>query len=168
MSKSTHSSLVEAVNPQGRVRLTLTDVITGKVKAQRVCNLVVTNGKQWIARRFLGSQIAGGSPTVMKYMELGRGSAAATGSNVQLQTTVNVSGIRQLGNTVSVSGQTFTVIANWGTSNGNTSNLKEIILAGTSTRASVAAPGILARAVFSAINKTNVDTLKIEWDIRVI
>jgi hypothetical protein len=150
----------------GQVRFTLTDIRTGKVKEQQVSNLVVTNGKQWATRRFLGSQVSGGSPTAMKWIELGKGSAAATGSNVQLQTTANVTNIRKIYTTQSVSGQTWTLICNWGTSDANTSNLKEAGIFGTSTRASNAAPGMLARAVFSAINKTSTDTLKIEWDIR--
>jgi hypothetical protein len=150
---------------RGLVTITLQDVITGKVKSRQRHNLVVDNGEKWIAKRFLGSQLAGGSATLMRYIEVGKGSLAATGTQTQLKTTVNVTNVRKLYTTQDVSGATWNIIVNYGTSDANTSGLKEAGIFGCAVRASTTAPGMLARTVFSAVNKTNADTLKIQWQI---
>lgn len=154
---------------RGIVTLTVQDAITGKVKQVQRHNLVTNNGEQWIARRVLA--ITGQSPTAMRYIEVGKGSRAATASDTTLQTTIanaSVSNVRKRYTTLNVSGATWNIIVNYGTSDANTSSIKEAGIFGVSTRSGVngnGVPGMLARTVFSAVNKTNSDTLKIQWQI---
>ncbi len=152
---------------KGMVSLILTNVKTGKVHRMQRHNLVTNNGEQWIARRMVKTGISGHVATGMEWIEVGKGSAAATATNTNLQTTINVTGVRRVYTTQDRSGATWNIIVNYGTSHANTSGLKEAGIFSTSTRASVAAPGMLARTVFSAVNKTNADTLKIQWQINV-
>ena len=152
---------------RGMVTLILTDVKTGRVKRMQRHNLVTNNGEGWIAKRMIKTGVAGHSATGMEWIEVGKGSALATATNTNLQTTVIVTGVRRVYTTQDRSGATWNIIVNFLTSHGNTAGLKEAGIFGTSLRASAAAPGMLARTTFSAVNKTNADTLKIQWQINV-
>ena len=141
---------------KGRVNVFLRDARTGNVIDERhIDNLVVDVGEDWVAAR-MGT----GSVADMKWIELGLGSAAATAADTALQTLLLSS--RKSG-TNSVAGATWQLKVTWGTSDANTAGIEEAGIFNLTG----AAGTMLARTVFTAVNKTNNDTLQIQWQIKV-
>tara|TARA_Y100000590_G_scaffold456797_1_gene608116 strand:- start:4478 stop:4945 length:468 start_codon:yes stop_codon:yes gene_type:complete len=142
---------------KGRVNVFLRDARTGQIlDERRVDNLVVNTGEDWVAQRL----VSGATTQNMDWIELGLGTAAAAGTDTALQTTL--AGSRKSG-TNSVSGATWQLVVNWGTSEANTSGIEEAGIFGTTSSGGQ----MLARTVFAAVNKTNSDTLQIQWQINV-
>ena len=104
--------------------------------------------------------VSGATTQNMDWIELGLGTAAAAGTDTALQTVLASS--RKSG-TNSVSGATWQLVVNWGTSEANTAGIEEAGIFGTTSSGGV----MLARTVFTAVNKTNNDTLQIQWQINV-
>ena len=142
---------------KGRVNVFLRDARTGNIIDEKhVDNLVVDVGEDWVAQRMVN----GASTQDMNWIELGLGTAAAAGTDTTLQTVLASS--RKSG-TNSVVGATWQLIVNWGTSEANTAGIEEAGIFGTTSSGGV----MLARTVFTAVNKTNNDTLQIQWQINV-
>ena len=144
----------EQINLKGDVVVVLRDE-NGKIKEKReFTNLVVTAGKSWIA-----SRMASGASTVMGYIAVGTsGTAAAVGDTALGGELARVS--------VTVSG---------GTASTNTVVFAASLPAGTGTGTlqeagifnAAAAGTMLARTVYSAINKGAGDTMDISWTITI-
>jgi hypothetical protein len=101
-----------------------------------------------------------GSVADMKWIELGKDSTAATGTDTALGTLLAAS--RKSG-TNSVSGATWQLVVDWGTSEANATGLEEAGIFNLTG----AAGTMLARTVFATVNKTSSDTLQIQWQIKV-
>jgi len=86
----------------------------------------------------------------------------ATAADTGLQTTFGPSS-RKSGTNLSL-GTTWQLTVNWGTSDANQAGMKEAGIFGTALQD---AGIMLARTTFAEINKTNNDTLEIQWQINV-
>lgn len=143
---------------RGRLRIVLTGE-DGKVKDEReINNLVVTIGKDFVTSRMIGTAKA-----VMSHIGVGTSSTAAATGQTDLQTPL----VR--------SNTSFS--ANQSTSGGGTTNdtvtYTATFPAGTGTGAlteagifnAASAGDMLARTVFSVINKGAGDALTITWKV---
>lgn len=142
------------INDDLKITGALTIEKNGEV-VQRTKNLVVTSGKQWVAKRMAGQD------SNMTHMEVGSGTTAAAAGNTALVTAI--SGGR---NTLSVaggtvSGSTVTYAATWSAGDATGS----ITEAGIFDSAS--GGDMLARTVFAVVNKAANDTITISWTITI-
>ena len=141
---------------KGRVNVFLRDARTGNIIDERhIDNLVVDVGEDWVAAR-MGT----GSVADMKWIELGKDSTAATGTDTVLGTVLAAS--RKSG-TNSVAGATWQLVVNWGTSDANSTGIEEAGIFNLTSSGGT----MLARTVFAAVNNTNNDTFQIQWQIKV-
>ena len=138
--------------------LALTGALTIAVNdevVQETHNLVVTAGKEWVADRMANAN------TVMTHMAVGTGSTAAAAGDTALGTVITggrnaltVSGGTVLNNTIEYA-------CTWAAGDGT----------GAITEAGIfdAATGgdMLARTVFSVVNKGAADSMTITWTITV-
>jgi len=115
-------------------------------------NLVVTNGKNFIA-----SRMAGTTSAVMSHMSVGIGTTAANVADLGLQTEV---AIVELSSTTATD-NTVTYTATFPAGTG-TDTLTE---AGIFNAASAGA--MLCRTVFPAINKQAADSISITWVVTI-
>ena len=130
----------------GHVSIALNDKVV-----QEIPNLVVTAGKNWVADRMADSN------TVMTHMAVGTGSSAASASDTTL------------GSESARGALTSTTVTN------NEIQYVETFAAGTATAAlteagifdAASSGDMLARTVFSVVNKGANDTLTITWTITV-
>ena len=144
---------------KGRVNVFLRDARTGNIVDERhIDNLVVDAGEAWVANRMVSGMTTAG----MDYIELGLGPTTPTSANLILNTFLPSS--RKVSSGNSSSGATWEIIVNWTTSEANTSNIVEAGIFNTSTDNTGT---LLAHTVFTAVNKTNNDTLQIQWQINV-
>jgi len=147
---------------KGRVDVFLRDARTGKVVMEHHTeNLVVNSGESWVAERMRDTN----TTASMNYIELGLGTAAPTSANTGLNTHFAASRKSYLdapAGSQLVSGPTWTLVVNWGTSEANTANIVEAGIFNTSTDDT---PILLAHTVFPSVTKTNNDTLQIQWSI---
>ncbi len=120
---------------------------------QETNNLVVTAGKNWVADRMSNAN------TVMTHMAIGTGTTAAAAGNTALVTQLDRNALTTSGGTVS--GATITYACTWAAGDGT----------GAITEAGIfdAATGgdMLARTVFSVVNKGSADSMTITWTITV-
>ncbi len=121
---------------------------------REVGNLVVTAGKNHIADRLSSSP--GGA--AMGWMAVGTGSTAAAAGDTALGTEVD----RNATTSITDSANVVTYVGNWAAGDATNSALTE---AGIFNAASTGT--MLARAVFTAINKGASDTLAITWTVTV-
>lgn len=122
----------------------------GNIKDERhVKNLVVNAGLAFIADQLSTTPGA----TKMTHMEIGTGTTAAAAGDTALQTALDRNAVTSLTD----SGAVLTAVGTWAAGDGT----------GAITEAGVfnagAAGTMLARAVFSVINKGASDTLTITW-----
>tara|TARA_Y100001936_G_scaffold86957_1_gene85299 strand:- start:38115 stop:38537 length:423 start_codon:yes stop_codon:yes gene_type:complete len=134
--------------------LTLTGALViskNDVVVQRTKNLVVTAGKNWVADRMNDAN------TVMTHMALGTGTNAAAVGDTTLQTEID----RNALTSTTVSTNTIAYGCTWAAGDGT----------GAITEAGLfdAASGgdMLARTVFSVVNKGASDSITITWTITI-
>lgn len=119
---------------------------------QRVKNLVVTDGKEWVIQRMNNAN------TVMTHMELGSGTNTAVAGDSALQTII--SGSRTgLAATISGTNITYTCTFAAGTGTGAVTEAG-IFDAATSG-------DMLARTKFAVVNKGVSDSMTITWTVTI-
>lgn len=130
----------------------LTIAVNNEV-VQETKNLVVTAGKNWVADRMKGVNDPIG------WMAIGTGTTAADAGDTTLVTELDRNALATSGGTVS--GNTITFETTWAAGDGT----------GAVTEAGLfdAASGgdMLARTVFSVVNKAALDSMTITWTITV-
>ena len=131
----------------------LTILLNGTV-VQETDNLVVTAGKNWIAQRMQRTSLG-----VMTHMAVGTGTTAAAVGNTALVTEVSRVALTTSGGVVAAAVITFATTYAAGVA---TAALTE---AGIFNAASGGT--MLARTVFSVINKAAVDSMTISWDVTI-
>ena len=130
----------------GALTIALNDEIV-----QETENLVVTAGKNWVADRMNDVN------TVMTHMAVGTGTTAAAAGNTTLVTEND----RNALTSTTVTANAVAYVATWAAGDG-TAALTE---AGLFDAAS--AGDMLARTVFSVVNKGAADSMTITWTITV-
>ena len=134
--------------------LKLTGALTIAVNdeiVQETENLVVTAGKNWVADRMNNAN------TVMTHMAVGTGSTAAAAGNTALVTETD----RNALTSTTVTDNAVAYVATWAAGDA-TAALTE---AGIFDAAS--SGDMLARTVFSVVNKGAADSMTITWTITV-
>ena len=134
--------------------LTLTGALTislNDVVVQETNNLVVTAGKNWVADRMNDAN------TVMTHMALGTGTNAAAAGDTTLQTEID----RNALTSTTVSPNTVAYGCTWAAGDGTGA----ITEAGLFDAASTG--DMLARTVFSVVNKGASDSITITWTITI-
>ena len=134
--------------------LTLTGALTislNDVVVQETNNLVVTAGKNWVADRMNDAN------TVMTHMALGTSTTAAAAGQTALVAELDRNGLTS----TTVSTNTVAYACTWAAGDGT----------GAITEAGIfdAAPAgdMLARTVFSVVNKGASDSITITWTITI-
>ena len=120
---------------------------------QETHNLDVTAGKNWVADRMADAN------AVMSHMAIGTGTTAAAAGDTALGTQLDRNALTTSGGVVS--GNTITYASTWAAGDGT----------GAVTEAGIfdASSGgdMLARTVFSVVNKGAADSMTITWTITV-
>lgn len=146
--------VTELIKAKGLVAFTLTDE-NGNIKQQEEHNLVVGAGLAYIA-----SRVKDGTATVMSHMAVGTGTtSAATGQTALVTETARVALDSTTIVTTTVSNDTVQYVATFAAGVG-TGALTEAGVFNANT-----AGTMLARTVYSVINKAALDTLTITWKI---
>ena len=132
----------------GKLTISLNDEIV-----QEVDNLVVTAGKEWVAARMKNTS------TVMTHMAIGTGTNAAAIGNTTLQTENARVALTTSGGTVAGAVITFATTIAAGTGTGAVTEAGILNASSTGT--------MLARTVFSVVNKGVLDTMTISWAVTI-
>tara|TARA_E500000318_G_C3478877_1_gene179619 strand:+ start:45 stop:476 length:432 start_codon:yes stop_codon:yes gene_type:complete len=135
--------------------------LTGKLKialngetVQEVNNLVVTDGKEYVASRMKDA-----SATAMSHMAIGSGSTAAAAGNSALGS--QLGRVALTGGTGTVSGAVVTYVATFPAGTGTGAVTEAGILNASSSGT------LLCRTVFSVVNKGASDSMTITWTVTV-
>jgi len=131
----------------GHLTIAINDAVV-----QEVPNLVVTDGKEFVASRMKDTTKA-----AMSHMAIGTGSSAAAAGNSALGSEAN----RQSLTSTSVSGAVVTYVATFGPGNG-TGAITEAGLFNASSSGDM-----LCRTVFAVVNKGSSDSMTITWSVTV-
>lgn len=133
--------------------------LTGKLKialngetVQEVNNLVVTDGKEYVASRMKDA-----TATAMSHMAIGSGSTAAAASDSSLGTELG----RVALTSTAVSGAVVTYTATFAAGTGTGAVTEAGILNASSSG------DLLCRTVFSVVNKGASDSMTITWTVTV-
>ena len=133
--------------------------LTGKLKialngetVQEVDNLVVTDGKEYVASRMKDA-----TATAMSHMAIGSGSTAAAASDSSLGTELG----RVALTSTAVSGAVVTYTATFAAGTGTGAVTEAGILNASSSG------DLLCRTVFSVVNKGASDSMTITWTVTV-
>ncbi len=133
--------------------------LTGKLKislngetVQEVNNLVVTDGKEYVASRMKDA-----TATAMSHMAIGSGSTAAAAGNSALGSELG----RVALTSTAVSGAVVTYIATFAAGTGTGAVTEAGILNASSSG------DLLCRTVFSVVNKGASDSMTITWTVTV-
>jgi hypothetical protein len=133
--------------------------LTGKLKialngetVQEVNNLVVTDGKEYVASRMKDA-----TATAMSHMAIGSGSTAAAAGDSSLGTELG----RVALDSTTVSGAVVTYVATFPAGTGTGAVTEAGILNASS------AGDLLCRTVFSVVNKGASDSMTITWTVTV-
>jgi hypothetical protein len=133
--------------------------LTGKLKialngetVQEVNNLVVTDGKEYVASRMKDA-----TATAMSHMAIGSGSTAAAAGDSSLGTELG----RVALTSTNVSGAVVTYTATFDAGTGTGAVTEAGILNASS------AGDLLCRTVFSVVNKGASDSMTITWTVTV-
>ena len=136
----------DALQLTGALTISLNGVVV-----QETNNLVVTAGKNWVADRMNDAN------TVMTHMALGTGTNAAAVGDTTLQTEID----RNALTSTTVSTNTIAYACTWAAGDGT----------GAITEAGIFDAGsggdMLARTVFSVVNKAASDSITITWTITI-
>ena len=119
---------------------------------QEIPNLVVTDGKEFVASRMKDATAA-----AMTHMAVGTGSTAAAAGNAALGSEAD----RNALTSTTVSGTTVTYVATFGAGSG-TGAITEAGLVNASTSGV-----LLCRTVFAVVNKGASDSMTITWTVTV-
>ena len=138
------------INDDLRLTGALTISLNGVV-VQETNNLVVTAGKNWVADRMNDAN------TVMTHMELGTGTNAAAAGDTTLQTELD----RNALTSTTVSTNTIAYSCTWAAGDGTGAITEAAILDAASSG------DMLARTVFSVVNKGASDSITITWTITI-
>lgn len=143
------------MNTNDKVSLTgkLAISLNGTV-VQEVDNMVVTAGKNWIASRMNAA-----SAGVMTHMAVGTGTTAAALANTTLVTELARQVLTTSGGSVAGAVVTFATTYAAGTATGA---ITEAAILNASS-----AGTMLARTVFSVVNKGALDTMTISWAVTI-
>ena len=133
--------------------------LTGKLKialngetVQEIDNLVVTDGKEYVASRMKDA-----SATAMSHMAIGSGSTAAAAGNSALGSELG----RVALTSTAVSGAVVTYTATFAAGTGTGAVTEAGILNASSSGT------LLCRTVFSVVNKGASDSMTITWTVTV-
>jgi hypothetical protein len=133
--------------------------LTGKLKialngetVQEVNNLVVTDGKEYVASRMKDA-----TATAMSHMAIGSGSTAAAAGNSALGSELG----RVALTSTTVSGAVVTYVATFAAGTGTGAVTEAGILNASSSG------DLLCRTVFSVVNKGASDSMTITWTVTV-
>ena len=133
--------------------------LTGKLKialngeiVQEIDNLVVTDGKEYVASRMKDA-----TATAMSHMAIGSGSTAAAAGDSSLGTQLG----RVALTSTNVSGAVVTYVATFAAGTGTGAVTEAGILNASS------AGEMLCRTVFSVVNKGASDSMTITWTVTV-
>lgn len=133
--------------------------LTGKLKialngetVQEVNNLVVTDGKEYVASRMKDA-----TATAMSHMAIGSGSTAAAAGNSALGSELG----RVALTSTTVSGAVVTYVATFPAGTGTGAVTEAGILNASSSG------DLLCRTVFSVVNKGSSDSMTITWTVTV-
>lgn len=140
------------IKATGRLSVVLKD-LDGNIKDSRdINNLVVTSGLGFIASRMKDA-----TADAMSYMSIGTGTTAAAAGDTTLATELDRNAITS----TTVTGNEIAYVASWAAGDGS----------GAITEAGLfnASSGgdMLARTVFSVVNKSANDTLSIAWTVQL-
>ena len=143
------------MNTNDKVSLTgkLAISLNGTV-VQEVDNMVVTAGKNWIASRMNAA-----SAGVMTHMAVGTGTTAAALANTALGTELVRQALTTSGGVVAGAVVTFATTYAAGTGTGAITEAAILNAASSGT--------MLARTVFSVVNKGALDTMTISWAVTI-
>jgi len=137
----------------GHVKLVLRDE-SGNIKQEiEHHNLVVTAGKNYIADQ-LSSAPAGAA---MSHMAIGTGTTAADATDTTLETEIDRNALTSFTDSANV----VTYVGDWAAGDGTGAITEAGILNDATTGT------LLARTVFSVVNKGASDTLQITWTITI-
>lgn len=139
------------INDDLKLKGKLAIALNGEV-VQEVDNLVVTDGKEYVASRMKDA-----TATAMSHMEIGSGSTAAAASNSALGNDLG----RVALTSTTVSGAVVTYVATFGAGTG-TGAVTEAGLFNASSGGTM-----LCRTVFSVVNKGAADSMTITWTVTV-
>lgn len=137
----------EMIKMKGRLEIRLNDEVV-----QEVDNLVVTVGKNFVASRMVGT-----SPAVMSHMAIGTTNTAAAAGDTTLA--AEAARVALTSGAASTNVATFIATFPAGTGTG------AIVEAGILNNSSGGT--LLARTVFSVINKGALDSMTITWTVTV-
>ena len=137
----------------------LTISINGEV-VKTVKNLVVTAGKNWVAAR-----MGAASASVMTHMAIGTGTTAAAAGQTALVTEAARVALTTSGGSVSNNVITYAATIPADTPDVTAPATAAITEAGVFNANS--AGTMLCRTVFSAVNKGELDTMTISWDVTI-
>lgn len=139
------------INDDLKLKGKLAIALNGEV-VQEIDNLVVTDGKEYVASRMKDA-----TATAMSHMAIGSGSTAAAASNSALG---NQLGRVSLTSTT-VSGAVVTYVATFAAGTG-TGAVTEAGLFNAASNGTM-----LCRTVFSVVNKGSADSMTITWTVTV-
>jgi len=146
-------NLIENLTMKGELTVVVRDETTGLIKQSfTVPNLVVTNGKTYIASRMVGTAAA-----VMSHMAIGTGSGTAVVGDAALGIQAGIVAVSAF--TASTNTVTATATFPAGTGTG------AIVEAGIFNAAS--AGTLLCRTTFPVVNKAAGDSIAITWVVTV-
>jgi len=114
-------------------------------------NLVVTDGKKWVADRMNDAN------TVMTHMAVGTGTNAAAAGDTTLQTELD----RNALTSTTVTDNAVAYVGTWAAGDGTGAITEAAIFDASS------AGDCLARTVFSVVNKGAADSMTVTWTITV-
>jgi len=151
-------NLKENLKMAGELTIQVFDQNGNLKSATKVPNLVVTNGKNYIA-----SRMAGASVTTMGYMAIGTGTSSPVAGDVNLGTEASRQSMTFTASTNTVTG-TATFSAGQGTG-----AITEAGIFNYATYASSPSAGqyMLCRTTFPAVNKASGDSIAITWVVTV-
>lgn len=138
--KATGNLTVQVIGPDGAVK-----------DERKVNNLVVATGKTYIAARMVGT------PTAMSHMAVGSGTTAAATGDTALGTELGRASLTSSTST----GAVVTYVASFGAGTGTGAVTEAGIFNASSSGT------MLARTVFSVVNKGADDGMTITWEITI-
>jgi len=125
-------------------------------------NTVVTTGKALLANRAYTN-----TPAVYQYLQLGTGGTAASSAQTNILTPLAATTLsgRQTAATMAMSGtRTAKWEKTWGATAFSAAGVREV---GMFNAITTDTTNMMARFVFTTVNKTNADTLKITWTLKI-
>ena len=142
--------IINEIKATGTLSVVLKDSEGNTKEERQIKNLVVTSGLTYIASRMKDA-----TATAMGYMAIGTGTTAAAAGNTALVTELD----RNAVTSVTATGAAIAYITTWAAGDGTGAITEAGIFNATS------AGDMLARTVFSVVNKDINDTLSITWTI---